>query len=88
MEWILENLSPVLLGGAAILLILFYIRQRKRIRCFLLGSISGIASLVLLHFFGDAIGYAPTLCLFNLAVAAFLGVPGVILLYLAEIFFT
>lgn len=88
MEWITENPHFGLYAGAALLLLFFYIRRKKRIRTFLLGGTSGLASLILLHFYGGAIGFAPTLCWFNLAVSVLLGIPGVVMLYLAELFLT
>lgn len=88
MEWITENCHFLLYAGAALILLLFYIRRKKRIRTFLLGGFSGLSALVLLHFYGGAIGFAPTLCWFNLAVSVLLGIPGVALLYLAELFLT
>ncbi len=88
MEWITENPHILLYAGAAIALLVFYLRCRRRIRTFLLGSTSGLASLILLHCYGGAVGFAPTLCWFNLAVSVFLGVPGVVLLYIAELFLT
>ncbi len=86
MEWIQENANILLYSGAGIILLLFYIRCRRRMRTFLLGAVSGVGTLVLAHFYGGAIGFAPTLCLFNLVISAVLGIPGVLLLYLAERF--
>ena len=89
MEWITQNSHLLFYAGAALILLLFYLRRRKRrVRTFLLGGTSGLASLILLNRFGDVIGFAPTLCWFNLAVSVFLGIPGVGMLYLAEIFLT
>ncbi len=87
MEWITENITTLLYIGAAVLLLLFYIRQRHRIRTFLLGSISGVSVLVLLHFYGGFIGFTPSLSAFNLIFSAILGIPGVVLLFLSELFF-
>lgn len=82
---ITENTWYMALWGlAALCLLIFYIRHRRRIRAFLLGSISGIGTLTALHFWGAPIGFAPTLCLTNLLVAGFLGIPGVALLFLSS----
>ncbi|MBE6850611.1 MAG: hypothetical protein E7504_02570 [Ruminococcus sp.] len=86
MEWITENICTLLYGGVGLLLIIFYIRQRKRIRTFLLGSISGLSALILLHFYGGFIGFTPPLSVFNLVFSAILGIPGVVLLFLSELF--
>ncbi|MBQ8010259.1 MAG: pro-sigmaK processing inhibitor BofA family protein [Oscillospiraceae bacterium] len=88
MERIIENSHFLLYIGALLILLIFYIRRKKRIRTFLLGGTSGLASLVLLHLYGGVIGFTPTLCWFNLAVSVLLGIPGVVMLYLAELFLT
>ena len=71
---------------AGLCALLFYMHHKKRIRAFLLGSITGLTALVLLHCFGDAIGYAPTLSTANLALSALLGVPGTALIMAAHYF--
>ncbi len=88
MEWMQENSQYLYYVGALVLLVVFYIRRRRRIRTFLLGGISGLACLILLHCYGGVIGFTPTLCWFNLCISTFLGIPGVVLLYLAELFLT
>ena len=69
---------------AGLCLLLFYLRQRKKIRAFLLGCSTGIASLLVMHLCGGEL--APTLSAVNLLMAAFLGVPGTALSVLAKIF--
>ena len=64
----------------------FYLHHKKRIRAFLLGGASGLLSLLLLHLFGDAIGFVPSLNVVNLTVSALLGVPGTGLLAAAHYF--
>lgn len=85
MEWIFGHMEWFLYGTAGLILLIFYIRQKRRIRTFLLGSVCGVTALIMLHFFGGYIGYAPTLCLFNLLLSALLGVPAVGMLYAAEL---
>lgn len=85
MEWIFTYMEWLFCGLAGLILLVFYIRQKKRIRTFLLGSVCGVSTLTLLHFFGGFIGYAPTLSLFNLMLSALLGVPAVGMLYAAEL---
>ncbi len=84
-DWLELNahLLPLVLAGVCLLL--FYLRCRKRIRSFLLGGSSGLAALLLLHFYGDAVGFTPTLCLANLLISVFLGIPGVALLWLTSL---
>ena len=60
--------------------------HKKRVRAFLLGSVTGLASLLLLHLFGESIGFAPTLSTANLILSALLGVPGTLLLMAAHFF--
>ncbi len=58
-----------------------YLRVRRhRAACFLIGTGSGIAALLLLHAFGGACGFALPLTLFHLSVSAVGGIPGVLLL--------
>lgn len=58
--------------------------HKKRIQAFLLGSVTGILSLILLHCFGETIGFAPTLSAANLTLSGVLGVPGTLLLTAAH----
>ncbi len=82
MEWISEYHYELIWLGAFLMLLLFYLRQKKRIRKFCLGAVTGLLTLILLHNFGSAIGFAPALCLTNLLISIFLGIPGVGLIYL------
>ena len=79
----MEKTYLLLWGFAGLCMLLFYLRQRKRIRAFLLGSITGIASLFVMHLFGGSL--APTLSAANLLLAVFLGIPGTALSVLAEV---
>ncbi|MBR6761152.1 MAG: pro-sigmaK processing inhibitor BofA family protein [Oscillospiraceae bacterium] len=85
MDKLISLLTPNnLLWAAAILILLFllreYRRQRHPIRVFLMSSGSGLAALLLAHFFGDVIGFSPPFSLFTIGISAVLGVPGVLLL--------
>lgn len=83
----LRNYFYWILWIAGILsLLIFYIFHKKRIRAFLLGSSTGLILLFLLHFYGSAIGFAPTLCITNLATCGIFGISGVVLLILAQAF--
>lgn len=79
MEFLANHTYALFWGFAALCAALFYIRHKKRIRAFLLGGASGLTALMLLHLFGDRIGYTPTLSAVNLIVAVLLGVPGTLL---------
>ena len=71
---------------AVLCMVWFFLHNRKRIRAMLLGSVTGLASLIAAHCFGGLIGYAPSLCAANLAVSAMLGVPGTLLILAVHFF--
>lgn len=77
----------LLIAAAAVIWMLYEYLHRKRTRCaaFLTGTLSGIAALVLCHFFGARIGFVPPLTVCNLAAAAIAGIPAVILLAVMEL---
>lgn len=85
-EFLTGHLYMLLWVLAALCCLWLLMHHKKRIRAFLLGSSTGLASLLLLHFFGDVIGFAPTLSAANLALSALLGVPGTLLLMAAHYF--
>lgn len=77
----------MLTAAAGILWMLWEYLRRRRTKCaaFLLGTFSGIASLVLCHFYGAGIGFTPPLTLCTLGIAAAAGIPGVILLAVMQL---
>ncbi|MBR1554729.1 MAG: pro-sigmaK processing inhibitor BofA family protein [Oscillospiraceae bacterium] len=74
----------MLWGICLLILLFFYIKRQKPVRTFLLGSITGLTALFLLHFYGEGIGFAPTLCAANLLTSTFLGISGTILILLTH----
>ncbi len=91
MDKLISLLTPDhLLWAAAILMLLFllreYRRQRHPFRAFLMGSGTGLAALLLAHCFGDAIGFSPPLSLFTIGISLVLGIPGVLLLAAVHFF--
>lgn len=86
MQLLIEHTYGLFWGFAILCAALFYIRHRKRIRAFLLGSITGLTSLVLLHLYGGSIGFSPSLCTTNILLSTILGIPGTALAALGEIF--
>ena len=86
MEFLKMNAYWLLWALIVLWVLLFYIRHKKRIRSFLLGSATGLTSLVLLHLFGGIIGYAPTLSLTNILFCGLLGIPATVMLVLGELF--
>ena len=85
-EFLFAHLYELFWALAALCLLWLYMHHRRRILAFLLGSVTGLAALILLHFYGGAIGFAPPLNLTNLACAAILGVPGTLLLMAGQFF--
>ena len=85
-EFLTDHLYALFWGLVVLCLLWLYMHHRRRMVAFLLGSFTGLASLVVLHLFGGAIGFAPPLNLTNLACAALLGVPGTLLLLAAQYF--
>ena len=65
---------------SAIIMIIYYARRKHTVRSALSGMLSGGAALILLHYFGDNLGYATPVNLFNTAVSLVLGVPGAALI--------
>lgn len=74
-------------AAAGIVMIAFYAKRKHTVKSALSGMLSGAAALLLLHYFGDNIGYQPSLNLFNTMTALVLGVPGVIIMFIINRFF-
>ena len=72
---------------AGIIMLIFYSKRKHTVRSALSGMLSGCVALVLLHYFGGSLGYAPPVNLFNTAVALILGVPGTVMIMAVNIFF-
>ena len=88
MDFLHTYLTPentlLLTGCTAVLWMLYEYLHRKQTKraAFLLGTLSGPAVLLLLHFFGSRIGFAPPLTVWTASVSAAAGIPGVLLLAL------
>ena len=85
MEFFRNYFYWMLWGMSILIFILFYIKRQKPVRTFLLGSITGLTALFLLHFYGEMIGYAPTLSITNLLTSTILGIPGTALIIFAHV---
>ena len=59
MEFFRTYLYWLLWGTGIFILFLFYHKRQKPIRTFLLGAVTGLTALFLLHFYGGIIGFAP-----------------------------
>ena len=84
MEFFRTYLYWLLWGTGILILLIFYIKRQKPIRTFLLGSVTGLTALFLLHFYGKAIGFAPELCITNLLTSSLFGIPGTALIILTH----
>ncbi len=85
MDFFRNYLYWMLWGTGILIFICFYIKRQKPVRTFLLGGVTGLTSLLLLHFYGEAAGFAPTLCTTNLLTSSLLGVPGTALIVLTHV---
>ena len=70
---------------AGLCAVLFYLRRKNRVRTFLLGMFTGVTALMLFHFYGERLGFAPALSGTNLLIASVFGIPGTALIGLGEI---
>ncbi len=77
MDGILFKAIWIALG---IVMLFYYGRRKKSFSSAFFGMTSGCAALVLLHYFGDYVGYAPDINMFNTAVSLILGIPGAALI--------
>lgn len=77
-----EKLFWIVWAVVGIIMLLYYTKRRKPLRSAMFGMATGLASLLLCHFYGEAFGFAPEINMFNTMVALVLGIPGVAVLYL------
>lgn len=85
LTWLLPPYVLCVLGIAAVLWMLIeYLRCKRRLLAVIIGMGSGIATLVLAHCYGAAIGFSPPLNLFTVSVSLVGGVPGVLLMALLQ----
>lgn len=71
---------------SGIIMMLVYTRRSSPFLSALLGMMSGSGALVLLHFYGGRLGFAPPINLFNTAFSLVFGVPGAALIEGVHIF--
>jgi len=83
----MELSEGLLLAGLALLFLimgLYYAKSERRFQKMLFGSLSGVAALYPASLAAGAAGMSLSMNLFNLTVAAILGIPGVVLLVAAN----
>lgn len=87
----METLSSVLMLGATVLFVVLLIKVLakpiKWIFKLLINAFFGFVVLFLVNFFGEYVGVHIDTSLLNCLITGFLGVPGVILLVLAQFIF-
>ncbi len=67
-------------GIAGIIMLLTYAQRDHAFIHSLIGMMSGSGALLLFHFYGDRLGYAPPVNLFNTAVSLIMGIPGAVMI--------
>ncbi|MDR0918940.1 MAG: pro-sigmaK processing inhibitor BofA family protein [Oscillospiraceae bacterium] len=67
-----------------LIMLLYYAKRKKTFISSVLGMGSGMAALLVLHYFGESINFAPELSMFNTLTALILGVPGVIMMIIVN----
>ncbi len=65
--------------------IIYYLKRKRKIISFLIGSITGVSALFLLNKFGEYINYIPPLNLFNIIASGILGIPYVVTLFVINL---
>lgn len=67
---------------SAVVMLIYYLRGEKPVRSAVLGMGSGAVFLLLLHFFGDYVGFSVPMNFFTAFISLILGIPGVMILAL------
>ena len=63
-----------------LIMLLYYLRRKRRVLSLLVGAGSGLLALLVVHYGGRLVGISPVLNPLHLVQSAVLGVPGVILM--------
>ena len=63
-----------------LIMLLYYLRRKRRVLSLLGGAGSGLLALLVVHYGGSLVGISPVLNPLHLVQSAVLGVPGVILM--------
>lgn len=67
-------------AAAVLVLAVYYLRRRRKLRALLWGAGSGLATLAALYYYGAYIGVVTHINPFTVSVSALLGAPGVLLM--------
>jgi pro-sigmaK processing inhibitor BofA len=80
MKMTADNIFIGICSIVVLIMLIYYIRRKRKIISFLFGSITGAAALLILNKYGAMLGIDVPLNLFNVAGSAVLGVPFVVCL--------
>ena len=80
-----NNILYIMYGVAILVMLIYYIRRRRKFLSAFFGVFSGLAALVLLNKFGGGLGIDLPLNLFNICGSAVLGIPFVALMIIVNI---
>ena len=72
----LKYILPAVFALFGIVMLCTLAKRKHAFICSLMTMLSGGGALLLLHFYGDRLGFAPPINLFNTAVSLIMGVPG------------
>ncbi|MDO5559988.1 MAG: pro-sigmaK processing inhibitor BofA family protein [Oscillospiraceae bacterium] len=68
-----------------LIMILYYRKKKKPLKNFLFGVLTGLIALAAANQFGGCLGCKVNINLFNAATAAILGIPGVLMIMIAQL---
>ena len=81
----MEQLFYIICGITAIIMLIYYIRRKRRFLSAFFGIFSGFAALLLVNRFGGFIGAELPLNIFNVCGSMVLGIPFVALMIIVNI---
>lgn len=76
----IEEIFSIICGIAILVMVVYYIRRKRKVRSLLFGALTGAAALILVNKYGDLIGTDIPLSVFNITGSCILGVPFVVIL--------
>ena len=80
-----QELFYFICGVTAVIMIIYYIRRKRRLLSAFFGMFTGFAALLAVNCFGGYIGVELPLNLFNVCGSAVLGIPFVALMIIVNI---
>lgn len=80
-----DSILYIMYGLTVLVMLIYYIKRRRKFLSAFFGVFSGLAALVLLNKFGGGLGIELPLNIFNICGSAVLGIPFVALLIIVNI---